>query len=132
MFDIIFCNIILHIFILLIISFLNINLLGYFLIILFISLITNISLVLKKLTTTFNIYKILFPIICLSIFFEISYNPRIVKKNSKGIIVIKPPTIRRGIQNNSMKGSRQASRIRNKFTNSQKKILIPKATNKKN
>jgi hypothetical protein len=76
-FDIIFCNIILHIFILLIISFLNINLLGYFLIILFISLITNISLVLKNLTTALNIYKILFPIICLSIFFEISYNAKL-------------------------------------------------------
>lgn len=76
-FDIIFCNIILHIFMLLIISFLNINLLGYFLIILFISLITNISLVLKNLTMTMNIYKILFPIICLSIFFEISYNAKL-------------------------------------------------------
>jgi len=55
----------------------------------------------------------------------------IVKNNSKGSIIIRSPTIRRGVQNNSMKTSRHGSRIRNNFTNAQKKILITKATNKK-
>jgi hypothetical protein len=76
-FDIIFCNIILHFFMLLIISFLNFNLFVYFLIILFISLTTNIKLIKKNIIQTVNIYKILFPIICLSIFFEIAYNAKL-------------------------------------------------------
>jgi hypothetical protein len=76
-FDIIFCNIILHIFLLLIISFLNINLFAYFLVVLSISLIANISILRKNIANTINIYKILFPIICLSIFFEIAYNAKL-------------------------------------------------------
>jgi hypothetical protein len=62
---------------LLIISFLNINLFAYFLIILSISLIANISILGKNIANTINIYKILFPIICLSIFFEIAYNAKL-------------------------------------------------------
>jgi hypothetical protein len=73
-FDVIFCNIILQIFILLIISFLKINLFFYFLIVLIISLITNFSFLKKKLFQSINIYTIIFPIICLSIFFEIAHH----------------------------------------------------------
>ena len=47
-FDIIFFNIVIHLFILLILSFLKINLLAYFTLILIISLITNFNLLKKK------------------------------------------------------------------------------------
>ena len=73
-FDIIFCNIILQIFIVLIISFLKINLFFYFLMVLIISLITNFSFLRKKLFQSVNIYTIIFPIVCLSIFFEIAHH----------------------------------------------------------
>jgi len=72
-FDIIFCNIIFHIFILLIISFYKINLLAYFLIILTTSLITNFIFFKKNILKNINIYGIIFPVICLSIFFDIAY-----------------------------------------------------------
>jgi len=73
-FDIIFCNIIFHSFILLIISFLKIDLLVYFITILIISLVSNFSWLKKKLFQDINIYTIIFPVICLSIFFEIAHH----------------------------------------------------------
>ena len=73
-FDVIFCNIVIQIFILLIISFLNINLLVYFLLILTISLVTNFNFLKKNLRQSINIYTIIFPVICLSIFFEIAHH----------------------------------------------------------
>ena len=73
-FDVIFCNIIFHIFILLIISFFKINVLAYFLIILTISSITNIFFFKKNMLSSINIYTIIFPFICFSIFFEIAYH----------------------------------------------------------
>jgi hypothetical protein len=73
-FDIIFCNIILQILIVLIISFLKIYLFFYFLMVLIISLITNFSFLRKKLFQSVNIYTIIFPIVCLSIFFEIAHH----------------------------------------------------------
>lgn len=72
-FDIIFCNIIFHIFILLIISFFKINLVVYFLIILTTSLITNVIFFKKNIFKNINIYGIIFPVICVSIFFDIAY-----------------------------------------------------------
>lgn len=74
-FDIIFCNIIFHVFILLIISlsFLKVNLLAYFLVILIISLILNLNFLKKNMLKNINIYIIIFPVICYSIFFEIAY-----------------------------------------------------------
>lgn len=73
-FDIIFFNIVIHLFILLILSFLKINLLAYFTLILIISLITNFNLLIKKKIKDINIYIIIFPIICYSIFFEIAHH----------------------------------------------------------
>ena len=73
-FDVIFCNIIFHSFIFLLISFFKINLLVYFITILTISLITNFSFLKKNILQSINIYIIIFPVVCLSIFFEIAHH----------------------------------------------------------
>lgn len=73
-FDIIFCNVIFHFLFFLLISFFKINLLIYFITIISLSVVNNFVLLKKKLLQSIDIYIIIFPVICLSIFFAIAHH----------------------------------------------------------